>query len=106
MGIIDAFKKFMGSSEKEQVSELGGKRFIVLGACCKRSADSFANVKQAVLELGYSDEVINVGDFGIIGKYGVMQPPALVVNQKVVCSGKLIEVAEAKELIKKELGDL
>ena len=42
----------------------GGKngRFIVLGACCQKSTDTFNNVKQAVKELGFADEVINIGD--------------------------------------------
>lgn len=74
-------------------------RFIVLGACCKKSTDTFANVKQAVKELGLSEEVINIGDDLEIAKYGVMQTPALVVDNKVVSYGKLIKVEEAKRLI-------
>lgn len=83
------------------ISDTLSARFIVLGACCQKSADTFTNVKQAVAELGLPDEVINIGDAVEIAKYGVMQTPALVINSKVVSYGKLIKVVEAKKLIEK-----
>lgn len=83
------------------ISDIEKARFIVLGACCQKSSDTFANVKQAVAELGFADEVLNIGDAVQIAKYGVMQTPALVIHNKVVSYGKLIKVEEAKTLIKK-----
>lgn len=74
-------------------------RFIVLGACCQKSSDTFANVQKAVLDLGFSDEVVNIGDPVEIAKYGVMQTPALVVDQKVRAYGRLLHVEDAKRLI-------
>lgn len=84
-----------------EMNEKKDARFVVLGACCKKSADTFANVKQAAEALGFADEVINVGDMVEIAKYGVMQTPALVIDGKVVSYGKLIKVEEAKKLIEK-----
>lgn len=83
------------------ISDIKNARFIVLGTCCQKSADTFTNVKQAVAELGFSDEVLNVGDAVEIAKFGVMQTPGLVINSKVVSFGKLIKVEEAKKLIEK-----
>lgn len=83
------------------ISDIENARFIVLGACCQKSTDTFANVKQAVAEMGFTDEVLNIGDAIEIAKYGVMQTPALVINSKVVAFGKLIKVEEAKKLIEK-----
>ncbi len=83
------------------ISDVKNARFIVLGACCKKSADTFANVKQAVAELGFADEVLNLGDAVEIAKFGVLQTPALVINSRVVSYGKLIQVDEAKKLIEK-----
>ena len=77
--------------------------YIVLGACCKKSADTFKNVQQAVAELGFHDEVVNIGDAVEIARYGVMQTPALVVNGKVLSCGRLIGVDEAKKFIEKEV---
>ncbi len=83
------------------ISDIENARFIVLGACCKKSTDTFENVKTAVSELGLSDEVLNIGDNIQIAKYGVMQTPAFVINNKVVSFGKVIKVDEAKALIEK-----
>lgn len=86
------------------ISDIKNARFIVLGACCQKSADTFSNVKQAVAEMGLKDEVLNIGDAVEIAKYGVMQTPALVIDSKVVSYGKLIKVEEAKKLIEKAGG--
>lgn len=83
------------------ISTVKNARFIVLGACCKKSQQTFENAKQAVLQMGLADEVINIGDNIEIAKYGVMQTPALVVDSKVVSYGKLLSVEEVKTLIEK-----
>lgn len=83
------------------ISDIKNARFIVLGACCQKSAETFANVKKAVAEMGFTDEVLNIGDSVEIAKYGVMQTPAFVINNKVMSFGKLIKVDEAKKLIEK-----
>lgn len=76
-------------------------RFIVLGACCQKSAETFENTKTAVKELGFDDEVINLGDALEIASYGVMRTPALVVDGKVVAMGKFLTVAEIKKILSK-----
>lgn len=87
-----------GHCEKTEVQKA---RFVVLGACCQKSTETFANVKQAVKDLGLVDEVLNIGDAEQIAMYGVMQTPAFVIQGKVVSYGKLIKVEEAKRLIEK-----
>ena len=84
-----------------EISDVKNARFIVLGACCKKSQQTFENAKQAVKELGFADEVINIGDDIEIAKYGVMQTPALVIDNKVVSYGKLLSASEVKTLIDK-----
>ena len=74
-------------------------RIMVLGACCQKSSDSFENVKTAVKEMGLDEVVTNIGDHTQIAKYGVMSTPALVIDEKVVSTGKLIEVETAKKLL-------
>ena len=103
-GINDGGKKIetgCACGDKCGISDVKTVKFIVLGACCKKSSDTFINVKNAVAELGFEDEVINIGDFIEIAKYGVMQTPAFVINGKVVSYGKLITTEEAKEFIEK-----
>ena len=76
-------------------------RFIVLGACCEKSRMTYENVRQAVKDLGFADEVINIGGDLEIAKYGVMQTPALVVDGKVVSYGKLLKVEDVKKIFAK-----
>lgn len=80
------------------ISDVKNARFIVLGACCQKSTDTFNNVKQAVKEMGFEDEVLNIGDVLEIAKFGVMQTPALVVDSKVVSYGKLLKVGDVKKI--------
>lgn len=75
-------------------------RFVVLGACCQKSKQTYLNAIEAVKNLGFEDEVVNVGDYTLIAEYGVMATPALVVNDKVVSYGKMLSVEQIEELIK------
>ncbi|MBK5247238.1 MAG: thioredoxin family protein [Peptostreptococcaceae bacterium] len=76
--------------------------YIVLGACCKKSTDTFENTKAALKIMGIEENVVNIGDSMEIAKYGVMQTPALVINNKVVSYGKLLKVEDVIKLIEKE----
>lgn len=83
------------------LSDVKDARFIVLGACCKKSSDTFDNTKAALIEMGLNDQALNIGDPVEIAKYGVMQTPALVIDSKVVSYGKMLSVKEIKALIEK-----
>jgi small redox-active disulfide protein 2 len=76
-------------------------RFIVLGACCDKSRMTYENVRQAVKDLGFADEVINIGDEVEIAKYGVMQTPALVVDGRVVSFGRMLKTEDVKKIFAK-----
>lgn len=73
----------------------------VLGACCKKSTETFKNTKLAVKELGLDVEVENIGDIVEISKYGVMATPALVIDDKVVSYGKLLKPKDVIKIIEK-----
>lgn len=73
----------------------------VLGACCKKSTETFENTKLAVKELGLEVEVENIGDIVEISKYGVMSTPALVINEKVVSIGRLLKPNDVIKIIEK-----
>lgn len=75
--------------------------YIVLGTCCKKSAATFENTKTALKKMGIKEDVLNIGDPMEIAKYGVMQTPALVINNKVVSYGKLLKVEDVIKLIEK-----
>lgn len=72
----------------------------ILGSGCKKCNKLEKNTKQAIEEMGLDASIEKVTDFKEIVKYGVMQTPALVVNEKVKASSKIPSVEEIKEILK------
>jgi small redox-active disulfide protein 2 len=69
----------------------------VLGSGCANCKKLEANVKAAIDTMGIDATVEKVEDFKAIMAYGVMQTPALVVDEVVKFYGR---VPSAKELEK------
>lgn len=59
------------------------------------------NVQTALKEMNMDVEVQKVEDIREIMKYNVMSTPALVINDKVVSTGKLLSVSEIKKLLER-----
>lgn len=77
--------------------------FKVLGSGCKKCQTLEANVRQACQEEGLEIRVEHERDFAKISSYGVMSTPALVLNEEVISSGKVLTVDDEKKIIKTEL---
>lgn len=74
--------------------------FKVLGSGCKKCQTLEDNVRQACREEGLEITVEHERDFAKISSYGVMSTPALVLNQEVVSSGKVLTVDDVKKIIR------
>lgn len=85
-------------------SEKAAPGIKVLGAGCPKCRATEASAKEALAELGMTDEVEHVTDFASIAAYGVMSTPALVVDGKVVSYGKALTKDEARAVIAKARG--
>ncbi|AXM87705.1 thioredoxin family protein [Anoxybacillus ayderensis] len=72
----------------------------VLGTGCKKCKELEQNVRMAIAQLQIDAQVEKVEDIGKIMSYGVMNTPALVVNEKVVSTGKLLSVDELMGVLK------
>lgn len=72
----------------------------ILGSGCPNCRRLEANVKEAAMNLGIEAEFEKVTDMKAIVSYGVMRTPALVIDGKVVSSGRVLTVNEAEKLIK------
>ncbi len=77
--------------------------FKVLGSGCKKCHVLEANVHQACQESKLSAIIEHEKDFAKIASYGVMSTPALVLNEEVVSSGKVLSVNEIKTVIKEKI---
>lgn len=71
----------------------------VLGPGCKKCNTLSEATKKAVEELSIDANITKVDDMIKILSYGVMSTPALVINEKVVVSGKVPSIPEIKEFI-------
>lgn len=71
----------------------------VLGLGCPKCTKLAENVKAAAQELGLAYELTKVTDINAIVGFGVMMPPALVVDGQVKVSGKVPSVEEIKRLL-------
>ena len=71
----------------------------ILGSGCKKCIALGENAKAAAEAAGKQAEIVKVTDFADIAAYGVMSTPALVVDEKVLSSGKVLTAAEIGRLI-------
>ena len=73
----------------------------VLGPGCKNCENLADNTKAALKELGLEAEIEKVTDYGEIAGYGVLSTPGLVVDDKVVSSGKVLKPKDIVKLLSK-----
>lgn len=73
----------------------------VLGTGCAGCMALYKTVKQAVTELNMNITVVKEEDLMKIMAYNVMKLPALVIDEKVVSSGKKLSISDVKEILTK-----
>ncbi len=72
----------------------------ILGTGCPNCKTLEKNVKLAVEELNSDASVSKVEDIVDIMSYGIMRTPGLVINGKVIVSGRVPSMNEIKDFIK------
>ena len=72
----------------------------ILGSGCPNCKVLEANAKKAVEELKIKADIEKVTDITKIIEYGVMSTPALVVDENVVSSGRVLSSEEIKKLLR------
>ncbi|HKL07155.1 MAG TPA: thioredoxin family protein [Bacteroidales bacterium] len=73
----------------------------VLGTGCPKCKTLEKNTREIVAELNIEANISKEEDIMKIMNYGVMSTPGLVINDKVVFSGRVPSIADLKELITK-----
>lgn len=71
----------------------------VLGSGCANCKALEARTHEALTALGMTTEIEKVTDYGEIASWGVMSTPALVINDKVVISGRVPTASQLARLI-------
>lgn len=68
----------------------------ILGTGCPKCRKLEENARKAVEEKKSDAKIVKVTDISEILSYGVMSTPALVIDGKVKCFGRLPDAAEIK----------
>jgi len=71
----------------------------ILGSGCANCVNLERVTREAIAALGVEATVEKVTDFPTIVGYGVMSTPGLVVDEKVVLSGRVPTAAQVRELL-------
>ncbi len=70
---------------------------LVLGSGCAKCKRLEKMANEAMAELWMDTRVQKVTDFDEILKFDIMSTPALVINNTVMCSGRIPSMDELKE---------
>lgn len=71
----------------------------VLGPGCRSCVSLDKLTNEVVAELGIDAEVTKVEDYAQIASYNVMSTPGLVIDGKVMLSGRVPKAAELRDLL-------
>lgn len=73
----------------------------VIGPGCSRCHETHKVIVNAVAELNLDADIQYITDVMEIAKRGILSTPAVLIDGKLVISGKLPSLGQAKELLKK-----
>ena len=71
----------------------------VMGSGCAKCNKLEQNVRQALSETGKKANVVHITDISQMLNRGIMSAPALLLDDQVVSTGKLVTVKEIKNII-------
>jgi len=71
----------------------------ILGTGCPKCNSLEKNTKEALAEMNIDANIEKVDDIMKIMEYGIMKTPGLVVDEKIVVSGRLPSVSEIIKLL-------
>lgn len=91
------FNIFIGKPYDEDASE--GLEIKVLGPGCAQCDRLEMELMEIMTEMDLPADLEHITDIKEIGKYGVMGMPALIINGKVMCTGKVPTKRKLKDLL-------
>ncbi len=74
-------------------------KILVLGSGCANCHKAEDIAKQAVVQLGVDAQVELVTDMKTVMRYGVMNTPGIVINDKIVSTGRVPALSQMTQMI-------
>ena len=71
----------------------------ILGSGCANCVNLERVTREAAGELGLDAQFEKVTDYGAIAGYGVMRTPGLVVDERLVLSGRVPTTAQVRDIL-------
>ncbi|MEY3308073.1 MAG: hypothetical protein RLZZ413_2111 [Pseudomonadota bacterium] len=71
----------------------------ILGSGCRKCVALGENAKAAAAAAGVPAQIVKITDVAEIAAYGVMSTPGLVVDDKVLSTGKVLSADEIRALL-------
>jgi len=71
----------------------------ILGSGCKKCVTLGENAMAAAAAAGKEAEIVKVTDFAEIAGYGVISTPGLVIDERLVSSGKVLSAENIEKLL-------
>lgn len=71
----------------------------ILGSGCRKCVALGENARAAADAAGVPAQIVKITDFAEIAAYGVMSTPGLVVDDKVLSTGKVLSADEIRALL-------
>jgi small redox-active disulfide protein 2 len=101
--LLKEFKKFLGQPVTESTPD--GLTIRVLGQGCAKCRALSQRIMEVLSELNLAADFEHVTDIKEIARYGVLQSPALLINEKLVAVGGIPSKAQLSEWFIKKISD-
>jgi small redox-active disulfide protein 2 len=73
----------------------------VLGPGCPKCKTTYNNVLEALKQTGIQADVTKIEDIEEMMKYNVLATPVLIIDEQIKIKGRVAQVSEIVELLKK-----
>lgn len=71
----------------------------ILGGGCTKCDLLYKHTQEALLELNIVANVKRIHDYDVIASYGIMSTPALMVDEKILSTGRVLTAKKVQELL-------
>lgn len=101
--LLREYKKIAGLPVEHVAEKFVFPTIRILGPGCPACDNMEKDVRAILSELNIAADVDHVRDVNQIAEYGMVRTPGLVINNKIVLSGRSLPRAQLKKLIEEKL---